>query len=80
MINSIPILGWCLSVIINISLAIPFWACWSWYGIGEVYFYFLPEVYLNPSFFDCVFFFIVVSILKGLVPTLSSNTQKVNND
>jgi hypothetical protein len=80
MINKLPIIGWILSAIGATSLAIPFWICWTYMGIGEKYFYFIPEVYLNIPFWNCVGLFIVIKILYGtLIPRIFyvSNTQTV---
>jgi hypothetical protein len=76
MINAIPFLGWFLSFIFSVSLAIPFWICWTACGLGAKYFYFVPPVYQAIPFWNCVGLFIVASILKGLFPTLVS----VSND
>ncbi len=80
MINSIPFLGWMISAVCTVSLAIPFWLCWSVGGIGETYFYFVPEQFQTIPFWRCVGLFIVISILKGtLIPKLFSvsNSQEV---
>ncbi len=66
--NAIPFVGWAISLFLSISVSVPFWVLWTWYGIGEKYFYFLPVVYYKPGFVDCVAFFIVASILQILVP------------
>ena len=77
MLNAIPIIGWLLSLLFSISLAIPFWIAWTVCGIGETYFYFLPKVYHAIGFWACVGLFMVLSILKAvLVPRLAS----VSND
>lgn len=55
----------------------------SVFGIGEKYFYFLPTVYQDPGFWNCVGVFIVVPILKTIfVPKLVSvsNEQKVSTN
>ena len=58
------------------SLAVPFWIIWTNYGIGRKFFYFLPEVYLSPGFWECVGIFIVAPIVKKLItPTLVSVSQ-----
>lgn len=54
-------------------MAIPFYICWNWMDIGITYFYFLPEIYQEIPFFECVALFISVEILKGtLIPKLVS--------
>lgn len=76
MINSIPILGWLLSIVGNISVSIPFWLCWTYYGLGAAYFDFLPAKYQSLPFWHCVGLFVVVSILKSaLTPSFASVTQ-----
>ena len=83
MINIIPIVGWLLAFVFCTSLAVPFWIVWTTCEIGKYYFYFLPDVYLHPGFWDCVGFFMVVSILKAvLTPRFSSisNTNENKKD
>lgn len=76
MLNAIPLLGWFISLCVSISLAVPFWMAWTVFDIGKTFFYWLPEVYRAPGFWECVGLFMVVSILKAvLVPRLAS----VNN-
>lgn len=80
MLNAIPVIGWFLSVGFAISLAIPFWFLWSVCGYGQLYFYWLPVVYLHPGFWDCVCLFIIVSIIQAVfVPKLASNSNSNNN-
>lgn len=83
MINKLPVIGWVFSIVASISMSVPFWVCWTWLGIGQKYFYRLPEVYLTIGFWDCVSLFIVISILKGvLTPQFfsvsQSNTSNTN--
>ena len=74
--NSIPFLGWMISLAGNISLSIPFYICWTWFGIGKAYFDFLPLKYQEIGFWHSVGLFIVVGILKSvLVPTVASVSQ-----
>lgn len=73
MLNAIPFIGWLLSLVFSISLAIPFWIVWTACGIGATYFYWLPVVYHEPGFWATVGLFIAISILKAvLVPKLVS--------
>ncbi|HAW81720.1 MAG TPA: hypothetical protein DCX27_19680 [Balneola sp.] len=79
--NSIPVVGWILSFIAVSSTAVPFWIAWTRCGIGEKYFYFLPEVYLHPGFWDCVGVFMCVFILKKvLTPKFASVTNTNSSD
>lgn len=76
MINSIPVVGWLLSILLNISLSLPFWLFWTFWEIGKKYFYFVPEQYQVIPFWDCVMLFVVISILKGVfVPSLANVSQ-----
>lgn len=77
MINGLPIVGWIVSFVVNASMAVPFWYCWTVCGIGQTYFAFLPPQYHVIGFWSCVGLFIVISILKAvLVPqSLRTTTQ-----
>jgi hypothetical protein len=72
MLNAIPFIGPIIALIINISLSIPFWIAWTCCGIGETYFYFLPERYYHIGFWSCVGLFTVAGILKCFVPSICS--------
>jgi hypothetical protein len=67
MFNCIPILGWLLSFLVYCSFAVPFWFLWTYVGISEIYFYWLPPIYLNIPFWDCVWLGMIISILKSVV-------------
>ena len=76
--NIFPIVGWFISLAFNASKAVPFWLFWTWAGIGQKFFYFLPEVYQTPGFWQCVGFFICVEILKpALTPKFVAVSQTV---
>ena len=76
MLNAIPVLGWFLSAFFAISLAVPFWFIWTVCGIGETFAYWLPPVYLHPSFWECVGVFIVTGIIKTIfVPRIASSSS-----
>ena len=71
MLNAIPILGWLISALFAMSLAVPFYFIWN--ALAPTYFYFLPAVYKAIPFWDCVGLFIILPILKSmLVPKFSS--------
>lgn len=81
MLNKLPIIGWLLAFLGSVSLSIPFWVCWTICGIGEVYFYWLPDVFHVIPFWSCVGLFIVIGILKpALTPKLASVSQSNDND
>ena len=77
MVNAIPIIGWLISMAVNASLAVPFWICWTSYGIGQKYFTFLPSQWQSIPFWDCLGLFISVSVIKCVfVPKLAEVNQK----
>ena len=80
MINKIPFLGWLLSMVASISVSVPFWFFWTHMGLGRVYFYFVPATYFVIPFWHCVGLFVLMSILKGLIPTLISINQTNNKE
>lgn len=80
MINKLPIIGWLLSAIASVSLAVPFWLCWTVFGLGAKYFYWIPDIYQRIPFLDCVGLFIAVAIIKGtLTPKFVDVTQSNEN-
>jgi len=81
-INKIPVWGWILSLMVNASMSVPFWLCWSQFGLGRLYFDFLPRKYQWLPFWHCVGLFIVIGIIKTVltVPLVTvSQSQKVNS-
>jgi hypothetical protein len=80
-INAIPIFGWFLSLLANVSVAVPFWFCWTSCGLGAQYFYWLPTIYQAVPFWHCVGLFIIIGILrKSLTPKIVSVSQSNSND
>lgn len=75
MISAIPGLGWLLSALFSISLAVPFYFIWD--HLGPVYFSFIPSVYQHIPFWDCVGLFMILPILKGV---LTPKLMTVSND
>lgn len=79
MINTIPIIGWLISFCINVSLAIPFWICWTVFDIGITYFDFLPTQWQVIPFWHCVGIFISVSVIKTIfIPKFVTISQSAN--
>lgn len=80
--NFIPGIGWFISFIFCTSLAVPFWFIWTLCGIGDTYFYWLPEVYRFIGFWNTIGLFMVISILKlvliphGIMSSSSSSEIK----
>jgi len=80
MINKLPFIGWFLSFAANVSLSIPFWLCWTVFGIGQTYFDFIPLKYQSIPFWNCVGLFMVIGILKGTFAiSLVNITQNANS-
>jgi len=77
-INAIPIIGWLVSLFFAVSMAFPFWICWTCCGIGEDFFAFLPAEYHEPGFWQCVGFFTVVFVLKSVLLPRFASTTNVN--
>lgn len=77
--NALPFIGWGISFVLNVSLAVPFWICWTLGGIGETYFGFLPNVYHKIPFWHCVGLFIVMEILRSMVPKIASSERTNTN-
>lgn len=74
--NSIPVIGWLLSLLFTTSTAVPFWIVWTACGFGKIYFYWLPEVYQSIPFWHCVGLFMVIGILmRTLTPKFASVSQ-----
>ena len=80
MINQLPFIGWFLSFVANVSLAVPFWFFWTHWKLGSIYFYFVPPVYWHIPFWDCVGLFLLLGIFRGLIPTIVSVRQSNSND
>jgi hypothetical protein len=36
--NTIPVIGWLVDFVIKVSLAVPFWICWTVGGLGKKFF------------------------------------------
>lgn len=77
--NALPIIGWLLSALCAISTAVPFWFCWTYCGLGAYYFYFLPRAYQSIPFWHVVGLFIIIWILRSLVPKLASVENKAES-
>jgi hypothetical protein len=75
----LPVIGWFLSLVAAISLAIPFWICWTSCGIGAKYFYFLPAVYQSISFWNCVGLFVTLNIIGSLINYVTPRIVSVTN-
>ena len=66
-LNAIPILGWIISILCAMSLAVPFWICWTVCAIGATLFPFLPAAWVALGFWQTVGLFTCLSIAKLMV-------------
>lgn len=76
-INVLPVIGWLLDLFFKASLAVPFWVCWTYFGLGAEYFYFLPVRYQAIGFWHCVGLFIIIGIIK---PTLTPQFASISHE
>ena len=75
MLNVIPVIGWLLSLVVYSCLSVPFWVCWTYAGLGEKYFTFLPYEWHSIPFWDCVglcFCFVIAKMV--VLPQFSSSS------
>ena len=54
-----------LSFLACTFLAVPFYFLWN--HLAPIYFCFLPTAYIHLSFWDCVWLFMVLSIIKAVI-------------
>ncbi len=64
-IFALPAVGWMLGIAFYACLAVPFYLIWN--ALAPTYFYFIPLVYQQIDFWECVGLFIIVSILKTVM-------------
>lgn len=79
-VNAIPVFGWVLSLLAYGSMAVPFWLCWTVFGIGTKYFSFLPTVWQTIPFWECVGVFTCVSIARFVVFGRATTNVNVSKD
>lgn len=70
---TLPVIGWLISAILAVLIAIPLHFLWSW--LGPVYFTFVPAVYLNMGFWDMAGMLVLVGFIKLIVFPASFNTR-----
>ena len=79
LLMAIPVIGWFLGIMISLFISIPFYFLWNW--LAPIYFYFLPQVYKELPFFNCIGLFILIPIvIKTISPfgTYVTQNQKEN--
>jgi hypothetical protein len=62
MIYLIPVVGPLIGFLFMFFLAIPLY--WLWNALAPTYFYWLPQVYQQIPFWDCVWLLMLVGMLK----------------
>ena len=77
---SLPVFGWVFALAFNVSLAVPFWLCWTHYGIGELYFDFLPAKWQTLPLWHCAGIFVCVWIAKQIVLPGRTRGSKPDGD
>jgi len=60
-----PIIGWLMSAVMAVFIAIPLFFLWGW--LGPVYFSFVPAVYLNMGFWDIAGMLVLIGFIKLIV-------------
>lgn len=75
MIYLTPIVGPLMAFVFMFFLAIPFYYLWN--ALAPTYFYWLPKVYLELPFWDCVWLLMLIGMLKLiLLPKFSAEVKK----
>ena len=63
--SKLPIIGWVLGFLIAVFMAIPFYFLWNF--IAPIYLTFLPQIWLSLPFWNCVWLFLLISIIKSIL-------------
>jgi len=74
MIYLLPVVGWLIGFVITFFLAIPFYFLWNY--CAPIYMYWLPLVYQQIPFWDCVWLAMTISITKlVLLPRFGTTVE-----
>jgi hypothetical protein len=65
MVWLVPIVGPLIGFFFMFFLAIPFYYLWN--DLAPTYFYWLPQVYLQLPFWDCVWLMMLIAMLKLII-------------
>ena len=74
-ITVIPVLGWLISAVFAILIAVPFH--WLWVWLAPTYLYFVPKVYLDIPFWDLAGMLVLIGFIKLIAYPSSWNQKKV---
>ena len=77
-LNAIPIIGWLIAALLCLFIAVPVYFLWNW--LAPVYFYWLPNVYLNLPFWHVFGLLWLISTLKNLMVPSFNATVKSSKD
>jgi hypothetical protein len=73
MIFALPVVGWILGFVFYALLSIPTYFLWN--GLAPTYFPFLPQLWLKIPFWDMVWLFCLLSIVRSFVFPISTSTE-----
>lgn len=76
-ITVIPILGWLISAVFAVLIAIPLHFLWGW--LGPTYFSFVPAIYLNMDFWDMAGLLVLIGFIKLIVYPSAFNRTFTNS-
>lgn len=74
--SKLPVIGWLIGIVFSIFSAIPFYYLWNY--VAPKYVYQIPEVYQNLPFWDIVWIFMTISIVKHVL--IGSSFKSINNN
>lgn len=75
-ITVLPIIGWIVSAVMAILIAIPLHFLWGW--LAPIYFSFIPALYLEMSFWDMAGMLVLIGFLKLIVYPSFFNSKKAD--
>ena len=74
--SKLPVIGWLIALLFTISTAIPFYYLWNY--VAPKYLSEMPIIYQQLPFWDIVWIFLTISIVKHILIG-SSFKSTVNN-
>lgn len=73
-LNMIPVVGWLIAAVVCFFVAIPVFFLWNW--LAPLYFYWLPNVYLDLPFWHIFGLMWLISSLRGLfLPSIITSSS-----
>lgn len=71
-LNMIPVVGWLIAAAVCLCISVPFYYLWNW--LAPIYFYWLPQVYLQLPFWHVFGLLWLIYSLKSLLLPFASVT------